>query len=221
MNMTSTGDLKKWIIGQVRQCPEPVIDLQINNTLIDFFRKTRIWQVCLTPMAIDGEVREYILELDDDLAEHARIYRIEEVVIDTDPNTESNASQRISDAESYTSYDDVDGCKVLAFNKDPGQDIDGGLLVTVSVVPRRSATNIPTHFFEDYFDGWAGGVLNALLRHAGNKAYAKPTQLQLESTRLEYSRAISRARDQVYLVKGTPRLATRRNLQNKGSFQLV
>jgi hypothetical protein len=219
--MTNASELKQWIRGQLPRCPEPVIDLQINATLIDFFRSTRIWRSQLAPMGIDSVVREYPLELEDDLAEFARLYAIESVVIDTDPNTESNAGQTEKDPESYTSYEDEEGCRILCFNNDPGEDIDGGLLVTVAVVPLRSATKVPTHFFEDYFDGWCSGVLNALLQQSGGKPYAKATQQELARTAWNYKRAIGRAKNQVMLVHGTPRLATRRNLQRKGAFQLV
>ena len=79
--MATWSDLHPDVLMYVPGCPDPVLDQEIRNAAIEFFRRTRVWTEWLEPIYTSAGVREYDL----DLPSGSEVVRIEQATRNGSP----------------------------------------------------------------------------------------------------------------------------------------
>ena len=137
---------------------DPLMDLELCNAAIEFFRRTRSWCVWLDPIVAQAGVREYSFVL----PAMATVTRIESAMVNGD--SIGIASYKDAGPLSVTdttgqAYGSSMGTLVLASYYPAGTQI----LVQASLTPSRTATGIDDSMFELYANDIAEGAKSRLM----------------------------------------------------------
>jgi len=173
---TNLSDLYPLVTPELPGCPLPLILQRIRKVIIEFCRDSQAWEYDLDPINVRDGTTDYDLDLD---TAEAVIDQIQEVLLE--------------DSEIFQGEDFIMASPVLlSLIEEPSADVDGGLEVTVSLRPSRTATTIDPRLFDDWADCWAAGVKAELMVMPG-----KPWTDQSLSRfyKAEYHKGLSQAKN--------------------------
>lgn len=185
--MATWSDLHPDVLMYVPGCPDPVLDQEIRNSAIEFFRRTRVWTEWLEPIYTSAGVREYDL----DLPSGSEVVRIEQATRNGSPlELEGFRSLGADPAQGP-----VDGPLALTSADRVtvwlSQGVSSGdrVQLRVSLKPTRSATGIGDVLFSQHRQALAEGAKHRLMRVPG--PLHKPREA--EEARLLFEREIATA----------------------------
>jgi len=210
---TDLHNLRTRINHLVRRCPPALIDQTIIDICRKFCEETRIWQEQLCSMSLEKGIRSYLLELDDDI--DGDIYRVLQVCLDGDPDSDDQTLDLVEPTGYEVSHGE-DG-PTLIFCDDPGESIDGGLIVTVAVRPKLDSLTLPTALYNDYYAGLAAGTVAEIMAMPDKRWSASAGYVQ--QSLYEYDQAVRNALNEVELRHTTRDMVIKHSA--RGSFQLI
>ncbi len=185
--MATWSDLHPDVLPYVPGCPDPVLDQEIRQAAIEFFRRTRVWTEWLEPIYAAANLREYDL----DLPAGSEVVRIEQATRNGAPfeiegfrSLASDPAQRAVDGPlALTSAD-----RVTVWLSQPVGAADR-IQLRVSLAPSRTAAGIGDTLFAQHRQALAEGARHRLLRMPG--PLHKPREA--EEARLLFERAVAAA----------------------------
>lgn len=163
--MATWSDLYPDVLMYVPGCPDPVLDQEIRNAAIEFFRRTRVWTEWLEPIYTAAGVREYDL----DLPSGSEVVRIEQATRNGSPlelegfrTVPSDLAQgAVPGPLALTTADRVTVWLSQAVNQ------ADRVQVRASLAPTRAATGIGAALFAQYRQALAEGAKFRLMRVPG------------------------------------------------------
>jgi hypothetical protein len=176
---TLLTELYPRIAPEVPGAPSIMMDAAILEVLVDFCKRTGAWRYILDRISLVSEQENYTI---DEWPEEARLLKVERVTkydVDADQTDYVGTNYNLDCVKL-----DVDR-KVVTLLVVPQEDTSNALEIEVSLVPGREITEVPTEFFEEYYQTLAKGIKANLLFMAGKK-WSNPqraTQLEIEYRR--------------------------------------
>ena len=198
-------DLITMVQLQSNAVPTNAALIHLQETARRFFRETSVWTTELTIDSVEDQAA-YALDLSGEVSVGTtpKVSRIQSVFY--------NGTEMGTQTYYLRPSDDY-----LVFNTNyiPNDNVTGGLVVTVSVVPAVDGTDFPQEYVEKYKDGLVGGALYRLMK-TPRRPYTDRSSA--EDYNLDYKRDFIRARMDVD-SEGTERAGgLRTSSQNTGGF---
>lgn len=203
---TTIATFKKYVATDVLPCPDPIVEREILNTIIEFCEKTHIMQREFS-YTFDTDSDD-LTELDDeyqnaidvDLSEHLSSERLVSVLAFNLDGVAKwpeyrNVTATISDNlwenlhdDNYIYFSMPNNNTLRVYDRETS---DTELYIALAVKPTRSATSVQDFLLEDWLDPIVAGTKARILGMHG-KEWSNPKAALMY--KLEYRRGISRAR---------------------------
>lgn len=180
--MATTEDFYPWITAEVLGCPEPVMDLAIKSTIIDFAEKSLILQQDHDPITTIANIQDYDLEPPTDHLV-TKVMKVwykgqeldgespDEVKTPSVYNQNSGFLVNRGDPRFYIQKDP----RSISLYPIPQETARLALTMRVALKPTRSAQTFDDLFLEDYAETIAHGALTRILLSPG-KPYSNEKQ---------------------------------------------
>ena len=155
---------------EVRSCPELVLKDTVKATVNEFCRRTGAWKVDHDPITVTQGIPEYELDIIDDALVHD-VLSIEVDDVPLEPMTQVDLDNK------YPGWRDLEGDVITYFLLSdratvrlvytPDRTITQGLVLTVTLRPKRTATVVDEIIYEEYLEAIVDGAKSKLLMMAG------------------------------------------------------
>lgn len=203
---TEITTFKKYVATDVLPCPDPIVEREILNVIIEFCEKTHIMQrefAVTFDTDSDGLTElddEYQNAIDVDISEHLSKERMVSVMaFNLDGIDKYPEYRNITNTISDSIWESLHSDNVLYFSMPDSNTIrvydretsDTELYVALAVKPTRSATSVQDFLLEDWLEPIVAGVKAKILAMPGKEWTNGRASLMYK---LEYRRGISRAR---------------------------
>lgn len=214
--MATTEDFYPWITAEVMGCPEPVMDLAISSTIIDFAEKSLILQQDHDPITTIANISDYDLEPPKD---HLviKIMKVwfkgqeldgespDEIKTPSVYNQNSGYLVNKGDPRFYLQKDP----RTVTFYPVPDKTNRQAITMRVALKPTRSAQTFDDLFLEDYAETIAHGALTRILLSPG-KTYTNEKQAVAHNSLYLAGLNVARTRAQNGHVRASRHVKMRR-----------
>lgn len=198
--MASTDDFYPWVRPEVLGCPDPVMDLAIQSTLIDFAEKSLILQKDHAPLTALINVQDYNLSPP---ADHlvTKIMKVwykgqeldgespDEIQTPSVYNQNSGYLVNKGDPRFYLQKDP----RTISLYPIPAETVASSITMRVALKPTRTAQSFDNLFLEDYAETIAHGALSRILLSPGKK-YTNEQQAVAHNSMYQVGLNVARTR---------------------------
>jgi hypothetical protein len=167
--MASTEDFYPWVTAEVLGCPDPVMDLAIKSTIIDFAEKSLVLQQDLDPITTIQNISDYDLEPPSD---HLviKIMKVwfkgqeldpespDEIKTPSVYNRNSGYLVNKGDPRFYLQKD----LRSISFYPVPSETARQSITIRVALKPTRAAKTFDDIFLEEYGETISHGALSRI-----------------------------------------------------------
>lgn len=164
--MAALSDFYPHILPEVPECPRPLVDFAIRNTLIDFCKETKIWVQALTPVDAVALQMDYALTPPTD-TELVRIERVRYDGATLTPKTQDQLDAIYpngwADLTGTPEYCAITGVDTFSLIPAPTDALTGAIAIRSSLMPSASGAVCPDLILRRYAVQIASGVKAALM----------------------------------------------------------
>jgi len=214
--MVTTEDFYPWITAEVMGCPDPVMDLAIKSTIIDFAEKSLILQQDHDPITTIINIRDYDLEPPRDhlVCKIMKVwFKNKELIAEApdaikDPtvyNTLSGAHIAIGEPQLYIQKDP----RSITFYPAPRETSRLAITMRVALKPTRAAREFDDIFLEEYGEIISYGAMSRILL-SSDKPYTNKQQAAVFSSFYNSGLNVARDRSQKGNVRASRQVQMRR-----------
>lgn len=214
--MAATEDFYPWITAEVMGCPDPVMDLAIRSTIIDFAEKSLVLQQDLDPITTIPNISDYDLEPPRDHLV-TKIMKVwfkgqeldaespDEIKTPSVYNRNSGYLVNKGDPRFYLQKDP----RTISFYPVPEFTERQAITIRVALKPTRAAATFDDIFLEEYAETIAHGALMRIFLSPG-KVYSNEKQAMAHNSLYMAGLNVARTRAQNGNVRASRHVKMRR-----------
>lgn len=214
--MAATEDFYPWITAEVMGCPDPVMDLAIRSTLIDFAEKSLALQQDLDPITTITNISDYDLEPPRDHLV-TKIMKVwfkgqeldaespDEIKTPSVYNRNSGYLVNKGDPRFYIQKDP----RTISLYPVPDATARQAVTIRVALKPTRAAATFDDIFLEEYAETIAHGALSRIFLSPG-KAYTSDKHAMAHNSLYMAGLNVARTRAQNGSVRASRHVKMRR-----------
>lgn len=206
MNTTTFSDgMLNRLITDLPKCPTSLMIQKCNETWREFCHWTRCWKMALDPINLQEGVHDY--DIADEVPAYAELDSVFASAVTSDYSLDPVGTAQMPGRD----FDLVDK-SVYYLRSAPSTDVRNGLLVTLSLQPTITATEIETCMIEKYLEYVVYGVKGKLMGMVG-QPWSNPQMSGFNTGMFDYWKGI--VRGEVMNTEGT---TTFQNMKPRWDF---
>lgn len=177
MALTKYDDLLEHLVTEFPGAEEPIIKQRLYEAGRAFCDASHVWEETLDAINLVDGTREYPLKP----KWQAEVAFIRQVRINTSDGVSAGNQGYVLDDELYWMERDDTGMfakLVFAESAEPGEDVTGGLVVQVTLVPSAGKHTLPVWLLQRHYEAFVAHVCMVLMTRNPNDPYFNPARAE-------------------------------------------